>query len=222
MATPTLPGRATGTAATKAAEFDELQRASERWRLFPVRDDRIDVHLLGLIARAGLTGGRVLEIGGRERPRKRLFPGDRWTYANLDLEAGPDTVVADITGCPELPDNSFDLIVSVDVFEHLNRPWLAAAEISRLLRPGGLAYTSTLFAWRYHPCPIDFWRFTPEALGFLFAELDVLDQGWDLVERRRDMRKKAKADPMPLDEFGGWRENVRVYHAGVRPVTAHA
>lgn len=106
------------------------------------------------------------------------------------------------------------MILSVDVFEHLTRPWLAAEEITRLLAPGGLAYTSTLFSWRYHPCPVDFWRYTPDALAFLFQGLDEIDSGFDLTERRRDFRKKAKADPIPLDEFGGWRENVRVYWAG--------
>ncbi len=108
-------------------------------------------------------------------------------------------------------------MLSVDVFEHIDRPWLAAAEIGRILAPGGLAYTSTLFSWRYHPCPIDYWRYTPEALEFLFGELIMLEKGFDLTERRRDVRKKAKDDPMALDAMGGWRENVRVFHAGLKP-----
>ena len=107
-------------------------------------------------------------------------------------------------------------MLSVDVFEHIDRPWLAGEEIVRILRPGGLVYTSTLFSWRYHPCPIDYWRYTPEALESLMRGTDTLDLGFDTTERRRDVRKKAAEDPMPYDALGGWRENVRVFHAGVK------
>jgi SAM-dependent methyltransferase len=202
-----------GDDARRLAELDALEN---RWRSALVRDERINVHLRGLLARAGVTGGRVLEIGGRMHPRGRVF-GPDFTYLNLDLEHSDEhTVVGDITNCPEIPDGSYDVVVSVDVFEHLNRPWLAAGEIARILAPGGLAYTSTLFSWRYHPCPIDYWRYTPDALEFLFGDLVMLDKGFDTTERRRDVRKKSTADPMPFDALGGWRENVRVFHAGIK------
>jgi SAM-dependent methyltransferase len=203
----------------RLAELDALER---RWRTALVRDERINEHLMRLVRRAGLTGGQVLEIGGREHPRGRVF-GKGFGYVNLDLEhSDENTVVGDITRCPEIPDATYDVVLSVDVFEHIDRPWLAAAEISRILKPGGLSYTSTLFSWRYHPCPIDFWRYTPDALEFLFADLIMLEKGFDLTERRRDVRKKAKDDPMPLDALGGWRENVRVFHAGLKPARTPA
>ena len=193
-----------------------LEVLANRWRSAPVRDDRINAHLKGFVERAGITGGRVLEIGGRMYPRGHVF-GPSFSYVNLDLEhSDENTVVGDITDCPQIADASYDVVLSVDVFEHIDRPWLAAAEISRILAPGGLAYTSTLFSWRYHPCPIDFWRYTPDALEFLFGELIMLDKGFDLTERRRDIRKKAKTDPMAIDALGGWRENVRVFHAGLK------
>lgn len=197
-------------ATRRLAELDALEG---RWRSALLRDERINEHLRELVGRSGIDGGRILEIGGRKHPRGHVF-GPGFTYQNLDLEHADDgTVVGDITACPEITDESYDVVLSVDVFEHIDRPWLAAGEITRILRPGGLAYTSTLFSWRYHPCPIDFWRYTPEALEFLFGELTLLDKGFDTTERRRDIRKKSKHDPMPLDALGGWRENVRVFHA---------
>lgn len=199
-------------------ELVELDRLRDEWKRGPKRDDRIDEHLALVLDKAGITEGRVLEIGGRGHPRESVFDPDRFEYLNLDLQdTGPGTVIGDITGCPEIPDGSYDVVLSVDVFEHIDRPWLAGREIVRLLRPGGLSYQSTLFSWRYHPCPIDFWRYTPEALAFLLDGLDTLDQGFDTTERRRDVTKKAAADPMPFDAMGGWRENVRVFHAGVKP-----
>ena len=104
----------------------------------------------------GLTG-QVLEIGGHRlaSSANALFPEPRFTFHDLDLEASdiPNTIVADITDCREaIPDESFDLVLSSEVFEHINRPWLAAAEIARILRPGGLAITYTVFSGRSRPC----------------------------------------------------------------------
>jgi ubiquinone/menaquinone biosynthesis C-methylase UbiE len=200
----------------RLAELDQLER---NWRRALVRDARINVHLCSLLERAAITGGSVLEIGGRAHPRGHVF-AETFSYVNLDLAPGENTIVGDITGCPEIPDESYDVVISVDVFEHIAKPWLAAAEMQRILKPGGLIYTSTLFSWRYHPCPIDYWRYTPEALESLFDRLITLDKGFDTTERRRDMRKKAKSDPMPIDALGGWRENVRVFHGGLKPTSS--
>jgi SAM-dependent methyltransferase len=41
------------------------------------------------------------------------------------------------------PDNLFDLLVSIDVHEHLSRPELLAAEFFRVLKPGGRAVVTT-------------------------------------------------------------------------------
>jgi SAM-dependent methyltransferase len=131
---------------------------------------------------SGLTG-RVLEIGGRDGADSAtaLFPAPRFSYANLDAAPSdiPHTIVADITDCrATIPDASFDLVVSSDVFEHIDRPWLAAAEIARILKPGGLAITHTLFSWRNHPCPIDYWRFSKECL-----ELSSFSPTWSAWRR---------------------------------------
>lgn len=203
-----------------AIELGRLHRLAEDWRNFPTRNDRIDEHLRNMLDKAGISGGRVLEVGGRNHLRGHVFPPDRFHYDNLDIVPELATLPGDITACPQIADGLFDVIVSIDVFEHVKQPWLAAGEITRLLAPGGLTYTSTLFSWRYHPCPVDFWRFTPDALDFLFADLTRLDSGFDLTERRRDFRKKSVADPAPVDALGGWRENVRVFHAAVKPAAA--
>jgi SAM-dependent methyltransferase len=208
-----LRGRRQSDPEARVSELDALEN---EWRSSLVRDARINVHLCSLLERAQLTGGKVLEIGGRAHPRGHVF-AETFDYVNLDLTPGENTVVGDITDCPQLADASYDVILSVDVFEHIDKPWLAAAEMQRILAPGGLVYTSTLFSWRYHPCPIDYWRYTPEALESLFDGLITLDKGFDLTERRRDVRKKAKDDPMAVDALGGWRENVRVFHGGLKP-----
>jgi SAM-dependent methyltransferase len=182
---------------------------------FPKRTQRIGEHMTQMLAESGVKTGRILEIGGRANPYETWFPGFEYTILDLE-ETAPGVIHGDITDCPEIESASFDAVISVDVFEHIDRPWLAAPEIARILRPGGFTYHSTLFSWRYHPCPIDYWRYTPQALTFLFADLDPMHADFDTVERRRNLigRGQHRLEP---DAFGGWRENWRVFYAGIKP-----
>jgi SAM-dependent methyltransferase len=162
--------------------------------------------------------GDVLEIGGHKLSNCAigLFEEPRFRYHDLNLVASdiPNTIIADITGCADvIPDASFDVVFSSDVFEHIDRPWLAAQEIARILRPGGVAITHTLFSWRNHPCPIDYWRYSAECLEFLFADLTCLEKGYDLSQRRVDEPGfwAGGEDSVPVDHLGGWREHWSVY-----------
>lgn len=52
------------------------------------------------------------------------------------------------------PANSFDLLVSVDVMEHVGKPERMTQEIGRVLKPNGLAFITfpqTNFPWTYDP-----------------------------------------------------------------------
>ncbi|WP_375430930.1 class I SAM-dependent methyltransferase [uncultured Friedmanniella sp.] len=165
--------------------------------------------------------GDVLEIGGHRLAKCAVaeFPAPRFAYHDLNLAASdiPDTIIADITDCrATIPDESFDVVFSSDVFEHIDRPWLAAEEISRILKPGGIAITWTLFSWRNHPCPIDYWRYSAECLEFLFGGLELLEKGYDLSDRRADQPGfwGSGMDSVPVDHLGGWREHWAVYHVG--------
>jgi SAM-dependent methyltransferase len=190
------------------------ERLESYYQSFPPRTERIGAHIETLLANSGVTEGRILEIGGRANPYTERFP--KFEYVCLDLdETGPGVIRGDITNCPEIESGSYDAVISVDVFEHIREPWLAAKEITRILRPGGFTYHSTLFSWRYHPCPVDYWRYTPDALMFLFKELRVMRAEFDTVERRRNLIGKGKHRVEP-DAFGGWRENWRVFYAGVK------
>jgi SAM-dependent methyltransferase len=127
--------------------------------------------------------GEVLEIGGQRA--KELFPEPRFAYHSLNPEASdvPNTIVADITDCRDsIPDESFDVVVSSDLLEHVNRPWLVAGEIGRILKPGGLAITHMLLAGDDHSGPVDHWRCSAESLQLLFGDLECLEKGYDLSD----------------------------------------
>lgn len=93
--------------------------------------------------------------------------GDNRNWANvsnLDIIDGKNV---DIVGSAEnipLEDNSVDLIVSQEAFEHIQNPEFALKECYRVLRPGGSIYFQVPFIIGYHPGPTDFIRFTKEGV----------------------------------------------------------
>ena len=112
------------------------------------------------------------------------------------------------------PDGAFDVVFSVDTIEHVRMPWKVAAEIERVLRPGGLTIHSTVFTSRYQPQPEDFFRFTPDGLKALFEGLECLTAEFDATARPRPTgRPRATGDI-----FGGSREGWRVTYCGRKPL----
>lgn len=173
-----------------------------------------------------LKGKKMIEIGSSVLTNPSRFARNwEMEYWCLDLLENPDykqSYVADIHDCPNVPTGEFDFVYSSDTFEHLKKPWLAAKEMGRITKPGGIVFVTTLFSWRYHPCPIDYWRFTPHALASLFEDdFDLVEANWDITPRRglNDrgvVGEVGKDEEAPVDEMGGWRENWKVFYVGKR------
>jgi 2-polyprenyl-3-methyl-5-hydroxy-6-metoxy-1,4-benzoquinol methylase len=107
---------------------------------------------------------RALDLGCGESPYSRVLEKRGFSVRTLDTtrEKGADYEgTAEATG---LEDASFDLVLCTQVLEHCERPWLAASEITRVLKPGGALLVSVPHLWFYHPHPGDYWRFTQEGV----------------------------------------------------------
>jgi 2-polyprenyl-3-methyl-5-hydroxy-6-metoxy-1,4-benzoquinol methylase len=63
----------------------------------------------------------------------------------------------------------FDVILSCSTFEHLKYPTLAAHELMKALKVGGLIYIQTHQAFPLHGYPNDYFRFSQDALASLFG-----------------------------------------------------
>ncbi len=125
--------------------------------------------------------GDILEVGAGQQPIKKILkPANYKTYKNLDIKNGPQVdIVANIQQT-NLAGNSFDTIIAKEVLEHLANPFQAAAEIYRLLKPGGLFIGSTRFIYPYHGLPNDYFRFTKFGLEEIFkdfAAATIISQG---------------------------------------------
>jgi SAM-dependent methyltransferase len=87
-----------------------------------------------------------------------------------------------------LPDESFDVVVSDQVLEHIEcNPERAVEETWRVLRPGGIAIHTTCFLTPFHgdqkygtPGGGDFWRYTHHGLRFLHRKYSrvIAADGW--------------------------------------------
>ena len=68
-----------------------------------------------------------------------IFDEKNWVYTGLDIKEGNnvDIVVADIYNWFEIEDNTYDVVISGQFFEHLEFFWLTMSQIERVLKPGG-------------------------------------------------------------------------------------
>jgi SAM-dependent methyltransferase len=80
-------------------------------------------------------------LGRRLLGVDRRFHSEMCRRLRIDARAGE--IVCMEAGQMEFEDDSFDLVLSRSVFEHLPEPKLVMSEISRVLRPGGMAYIIT-------------------------------------------------------------------------------
>jgi SAM-dependent methyltransferase len=89
----------------------------------------------------------------------------------------PD-IIGDITKT-NFEDNSWDVIVCVQVIEHVKNIWDIPQEMRRILKPGGMAIIDTPFMYPYHAEPPsfgDYWRLTKDGMRVLFEScFNILD-----------------------------------------------
>ncbi|MDO9526091.1 MAG: hypothetical protein Q7J57_11260 [Gemmobacter sp.] len=117
------------------------------------------------------TGASLIEIGSRARSgntNRGLFPGLD-TYTGIDVVPGPNVdIVADAHRLSHAVDRQYDFGFSVSVFEHLIMPWVAAYELGKVLKIGGMAYIQSHPTWPLHEEPWDFFRFSRHAWSGIF------------------------------------------------------
>lgn len=116
---------------------------------------------------------RILDVGAAAIEGavtyRDIFATPAWTYVGLDTSpaANVDLPVRDPYYWSELADSSFDVVISGQAFEHIEWPWLTIMEISRVLKPAGLAAITAPSSGHVHRYPTDCWRYYPDAFPAL-------------------------------------------------------
>jgi len=119
------------------------------------------------------------------------------TFIGCDISSGENVdKIVDLTLdyeviIEDLAQKSFDTIFCVSVLEHVPDVFSMSRNLSMLLAKGGAIFISVPFVFRYHGYPGDLWRFTPEAISYLFQDIDFEDLKYSNVstlEERDSMR----------------------------------
>jgi SAM-dependent methyltransferase len=105
-------------------------------------------------------------------------------FVRLDVQGGADVdVVGDLHALPADWNGRFDCFIANAVFEHLERPWIAAKEVARILKPGGIFLVGTHQCYPIHSFPSDYFRFSRDALRLIFEDAGLVVDVADYRER---------------------------------------
>jgi len=144
--------------------------------------------------------GPYLEVGSKDygahqKVRGLVDPGD---YVGIDMLEGDGVDhVLDLTLSFDeidavLGGRKFNTIFCLSVLEHCTDPAAMCRSMTRLLNPGGAAYISVPFIFKFHGYPSDYWRFTPEGVRVICPDLTFDPE--DSV-----MSTEAPGDVHPID-----------------------
>jgi SAM-dependent methyltransferase len=100
-----------------------------------------------------------------------VFNNPLWGYIGYDIVAGPNVDrVLTSEYVWDIPDNTYDVVVSTQTIEHVRHPWRWIREVARICRVSGLVYICTPNTIGFHEHPVDCWRVWPEGMRALFEE----------------------------------------------------
>lgn len=123
---------------------------------------------------------KVLDVGSYDvnGSYRNLFNEDRFEYFGLDMEKGPnvDIVLKSPYNWKEVETDTFDIIVSGQVFEHTEFFWITMSEMTRVLKKDGLMCIIAPFGFPEHRYPVDCYRFLSDGLVALarYVSLEIL------------------------------------------------
>jgi SAM-dependent methyltransferase len=157
-----------------------------------VRDVEMNVAVLDFFLRnvdcREFNGKIVLEVGskfvnGSVRPLIERFCNPK-EYIGVDLEPGEyvDLVLPaeGLINCfgPE----SFDVVISTEVLEHVYDWRVVINNMKIVLKRGGYIYLTTRsYGFPYHAYPYDFWRYEAKDMIRIFSDFEIirLEADWE-------------------------------------------
>lgn len=105
------------------------------------------------------------------------YPRVRYKGADMVEGLNVDIVLSSPYNWSNIPANSADFVISGQMLEHVECPWLTFIEINRVLKPGGICCIIAPSTGIMHNFPLDCYRYYPDGISTLaaYASLEVLE-----------------------------------------------
>lgn len=146
---------------------------------------------------------KILDFGCGGSPYRSFFPNAQYHRADFQGSEDIDFAIDKNSKLKEIKKNSYDLVLSTQVLEHVNCPKKYLYEAKRILKKGGRLILSTHGVFYDHPCPFDFWRWTADGL-----KKEISDSGFKIFKIYK-MTTNRRAALLIADHFlskmsGSW------------------
>ncbi len=135
-----------------------------------------------------VKGKRVIEVGSYNvngSPRAHIETLRPSEYIGVDIEEGNGVdVVCRAEDVRKLyGDESFDIVVSTEMIEHV-RDWrMIISNLKNICRPNGIMLITTRsLGYRYHGWPYDFWRYEASDMERIFSDCQIIKIEQDMDE----------------------------------------
>ncbi|HVE56696.1 MAG TPA: methyltransferase domain-containing protein [Pyrinomonadaceae bacterium] len=137
----------------------------------PVRGESLYLHLSDALLALETAvksievkpGGRILDFGAGTSPYDFLFDGCQYLKADITPDTSPELLIG-ADGKVSETDESFEIVLSTQVIEHVYDPQSYLAEVYRLLKPQGTFLLGLPCLYEDHKCPNDYQRWMRQGL----------------------------------------------------------
>lgn len=140
------------------------------------RENNVSFPIKGRTNDFSLPAKNILELLAEHELGLDLGSGDRTALSNniINFEYAPLQCANVIGNAHKLPfkSNTFDLILSQAVLEHVEDPIQVGREIQRILKPGGVVYVEVAFLHPLHAVPFHYFNHTFWGVEKVFEKLN--------------------------------------------------
>lgn len=147
----------------------------------------------------------ILEIGPAGNPSyySRLVNMPSLKWHTLDIqeyigkgEINPLHIISREEYTYPIEDDTFDIVLSGQVMEHVKNIWSWVDELKRITKKDGLIIIISPISWPYHEAPVDCWRIYPEGMTTLMEEkgLKVIKCLFESLEKDL-LKRNTRTEP---------------------------
>lgn len=128
---------------------------------------------------------KILDIGSFDKNGDYnyglILNEEKWTYHGLDLKEGNNVHIVIENGYDwkEIEDETYDVVISGQAFEHIEFFWLTLEQVKRVLKPGGLFCLIVPSSGPVHRNPYDCYRFNQNGMKAMakYINFTVIETG---------------------------------------------